>query len=88
MEYKIKQEIKIDISPEEVADLFCRMHDDEQALFFNQVGNNMGNWGPGAENTQIHGIVTSETLNNKGFRFLRLLSDYVPDFMPLKISNP
>jgi hypothetical protein len=38
MEYTTNQEIKLDITPYEVARLFCNMNENEQAQFFNEVG--------------------------------------------------
>lgn len=79
MEFKKNIELKLEITPEEAADIFSGMNDKEQALFFNQVGRNFTNWGPGASCFQIHGFTTSKLLDHHGVSFLRLVSDYAPD---------
>lgn len=87
MEFKRNIEIKIDITPEEIADLFSVMDEDEQAQFFNQVGRNFSNWGPGSSCRQIHSFSTSEKLDHYGAGFLRLVSDYAPEPLQQKATD-
>lgn len=36
--------VKLDLTPSEIADLFCDMDNNEQAEFFNKIGSNVQSW--------------------------------------------
>lgn len=67
---KIKREVEVVITVEELASFFAHLDDKEQAEFFNIVGQeDYWPW-------QLQYIVDSENLNNDGRTMMRLIGEY------------
>ena len=52
----MKIEVDIKITPQQLAELFCEMNDDEQTRFFGDVAHIMSGWKPHERELQIEFI--------------------------------
>lgn len=66
---------KIEVSAIEVADLFCSMDGEEQALFFNKIAENVAKWNNGFI-FQLQAICDTELLNDGGKKIMREIGEY------------
>ena len=65
MRLTIKRQVEVTVTPELLAEAFWNMDADEQAEFFNEIGNrtNKDEW-----LTQVEAILESDTLDKDGRR--------------------
>lgn len=65
MRLTIKRQVEVTVTPELLAEAFWNMDADEQAEFFNEIGNltNKDEW-----LTQVEAILESDTLDKDGLR--------------------
>lgn len=52
----MKTTVEIDLSPRDIAELFCAWTDEEQTQFFHDVADVMAKWAPSARDSQIEFI--------------------------------
>lgn len=74
---KIKKSIEADIniSVDEVADMFCNMDGEQQAAFFNRIGENVKTWSAHFV-FQLQSIVDTETLTIDGKQIMYEIGQY------------
>lgn len=76
MDSLIKQvEVKLPITVNDVADLFCSMDGEEQALFFNCIGENVKKWNMGFI-FQMQSVCDTEKLTEEGRKIMKEIGDY------------
>lgn len=66
---------EIEISPENVAELFCKMDDLEQVRFFNTVAEIAANWDNGFA-FQMEAMIGHTTLTDGARRVMKVLGEY------------
>lgn len=67
-----KASVKVSISPEQLADMFWLMGSEQQAVFFNRLGNVNG----GRMAVQLQGVTDSSFLDESGRVFMSMIGDY------------
>lgn len=74
----IKKEIgiNVDISPKELAHLFCNMYADEQGSFFNEVARHVSRYWAEPFEDQALQIANSSTINGEGRGIMHILGKY------------
>ena len=74
---KISRKIDIDVemSPEDIADCFCELHDDGQALFFNRIAEVVATWG-NPFCFQLQSIADNKVLTGDGRKIMRQIGEY------------
>lgn len=73
-----KVDIDIEMSPEDIADCFCDLHDDEQALFFNRIAEVVATWcNPFC--FQLQYIINKKILTRDGREIMRQIGEYGGD---------
>jgi hypothetical protein len=74
---KISRDIRVDIelSPENIADCFCDLHGNEQAIFFNRVSEVTATWGS-PFCFQLQNIVDSNILTREGKEIMCQIGEY------------
>jgi hypothetical protein len=75
---KRKTEVFVRLTVEELADEFCSLDANDQAEFFNRVGEITNQW-DGGFSYQLYRIVTSPKLNEKGKYILDQIAEYVEE---------
>jgi hypothetical protein len=67
------------LSPQQLAKFFCEMNGEEQAEFFNAIGEEVQTW----ERSlcfQLQGIVDTGKLNGGGIAVMREIGEYAEDY--------
>jgi len=68
-------DVTVELSPEDVADCFCDLYSDEQAIFFNRIAEVTATW-----NTrfciQVESIIDSNMLTNGGKKIMLRLGEF------------
>ena len=74
---KIPRKIHVDIemSPEDIADCFCDLYADEQAIFFNRISEVVTTWGT-SFCFQFQSVVDSKILTSDGKEIIRQMGKY------------
>jgi len=72
---KRRMDIKVQLTPYELATDFCDMGSDEQALFFQYIMQISDTWEK-PFCMQVQYIIDSEQFSNDSKRFMRLLGEY------------
>lgn len=65
-------DLVINVSPAEIADCFCDLHDDEQALFFNRIAEVVKKWDSSFA-SQLQYVIKNRVLTDDGMRIMRLM---------------
>lgn len=76
-------EVNIEITPEEMAAMWCAMGSDEQARFLNEIGNIAVEWKPGYLERQMQYITDAIEIEDTGRWVMKLMGDYA-DVEPRK----
>lgn len=71
----INQDIQITLAPRQMAELFCNMDSQEQAEFFNHIGDIVADW-PGPFCFQLQTITDDPALNNEGREIMADIGEY------------
>ena len=66
---------EIEISPEEIAELFCKLDDFDQARFFNKIPEIIKNWG-GEFAVQMETMIGHATLTDEARAIMRTIGEY------------
>ena len=66
---------EIEISPEEIAELFCRMDDFDQVRFFNKIPEIVKEWG-GDFCFQMEAMVGKTTLTDEARAIMKTIGEY------------
>lgn len=69
-----KIDVDIELSPEDLADCFCNLHDNEQALFFNRIAEVVSKWG-NPFCFQLKYIIDCKVLTNGGKAIMRTIGE-------------
>lgn len=75
MKIERKLTIDVELTPEDLADCFCDLYADEQAVFFNRISELVGKWDTGFC-FQMQSIDSSEKLTIGGRGIMRTISEY------------
>ena len=70
-----KIDVDIELSPEEIADCFCDLHDNEQALFFNRIAEVVAAWGT-SFCFQLQSVIDSKVLTSDGKDIMCQIGEY------------
>ena len=70
-----KIDVDIELSPEDIADCFCDLHNDEQALFFNHIADVVAVWDSNFC-FQLQSIINSKALTNSGKAVMHTIGEY------------
>lgn len=73
MKVKLQQVLEFEMTPQQLANIFCEMNDREQADFFNGIGKNAKSWLQPLE-SQLFAIRHCPDLNEDGKRVLTAIS--------------
>ncbi|MEJ8803159.1 hypothetical protein [Pontibacter sp. H249] len=76
MKYTTNQEIELDITPYEVARLFCNMDGDEQAQFFSEIGEITVREWAAPFCIQMATVEGSNFLQDKGRDVMKTIGEY------------
>lgn len=68
-------DVDINMSPENIADCFCDLHSDEQAIFFNRVAEVTATWGA-PFCFQLQYIIDSNMLTREGEEIMCQIGEY------------
>lgn len=71
----IEKKVLVNITPEELAKLFCEMTDIEQAIFFNTVSEEAKQWSNNFS-FQLQAIACCNKLTSSGRNIMKLIGDY------------
>ena len=74
---KIERKITVDVelTPEDLADCFCNLYDNEQAIFFNSIAEEVATCGT-SFCFQLQAIINSRILTNGGKDIMRQIGEY------------
>ena len=78
MKIQRKIDVDIELSPEDIADCFCDLHDDEQAIFFNRIAEEVATWGT-SFCFQLQAVIDSLHLTSGGKDIMRQIGEYGGD---------
>lgn len=73
-----KIDVDIELSPEDLADCFCNLHDDEQAMFFNHIAELVKTWG-NPFCFQLQCIINNKALTSDGQDIMCQIGEYGED---------
>lgn len=68
-------EVDVNLTPEELASIWCNMKDGEQAAFFSEIGLLVEEWDVGFC-FQLQYITDNETLTDSGRRIMEQIGEY------------
>lgn len=69
-------EIEVELTPEDIAQLFCDLDSAQQARFFNHVGEIASRWKGMGLAMQLQYITDEDGLNYAGRRVMQHIGDY------------
>lgn len=75
MEISFTTTVTTEFSPRELAEIFCKMHSDEQAEFFNTINEEVQNWDHHLC-FQLARICEEKVLTNGGREVMQLIGEY------------
>ena len=75
MKIERKLTVDVELTPENIADCFCDLHDNEQAFFFNRISEVVETWGT-SFCFQLQAIIDSKVLTNGGKDIMRQIGEY------------
>lgn len=75
MKIERKLTVDIELTPEGLADLFCDLHDNEQAFFFNRIADVVSTWDT-SFNFQLQAIGNSGALTSDGREIMSVIGEY------------
>lgn len=67
---------QIELTPEDLAEVFCKMDGQEQAAFFNEIASLSAKWKGTSFPFQAQAITDAENLAPAGRRIMRTIGDY------------
>ncbi len=70
-----RKDVTLDVTPNDIADLFCSMDSDEQAIFFNKVAKNIKQW-ESPLYFQLQAITDSAELTEEARLIMKEIGDY------------
>lgn len=70
-----KIDVDIELSPEDLADCFCDLCDEEQAIFFNRIFDAVTAWGK-PFCFQLQAVIDSPALTSGGKAIMRTIGEY------------
>jgi hypothetical protein len=74
--YRTTIPIDINITPKELAELFCAMDGDQQAIFFSEIAKIIKSWKAGGFDYQLAYIVDSRKLTKDGSDVMELIGSF------------
>ena len=77
MKIERKLTVDVDLTPKDIADCFCELYADEQAVFFNRISELVEKWDT-SFNFQLQAIGNGRVLTNDGRRIMSMIGDYLP----------
>lgn len=77
MKIERKLTVDVELTPEDLADCFCELYADEQAVFFNRISELVEKWDT-SFNFQLQGIGNSGVLTKDGRIIMSMIGDYLP----------
>ena len=75
MKIERKLTIDVELTPEDLADCFCELYADEQAIFFNRISELVEKWDT-SFCFQAHAIESSGKLTNNGRWIMSVIGEY------------
>lgn len=78
MEIQRNIDINVELSPEDIADCFCDLRDDEQAVFFNRISEVVKKWGS-PFCFQLQHIINNGILTRDGKEIMCQIGEYGGD---------
>ncbi|MFA6087446.1 hypothetical protein [Mucilaginibacter sp.] len=80
----LKQTIEVDIKliPQKIAELFCSMDADEQAIFFNTIAADVETWPACNFDLQMQYISDSTLLTENGRKIMKTIGQYAEEQHP------
>lgn len=70
---EITKTFDIELTPEQVAELFCEMDAADQAKFFNKVGRLSADWGAGMFEQQMAAVSKHDSLDTDGDKVMGVI---------------
>ena len=75
MKIERKLIVDVELTPEDLADCFCELYADEQAMFFNRISELVEKWN-GSFCFQLQAIIDSKVLTSGGKDIMRQIGEY------------
>jgi len=75
MTIKRNVDLEFNLNPQELAEEFCNMGDNEQAIFFNEIANISDKWDK-QFCFQLQAITNSKELTNEGRAIMESIGNY------------
>lgn len=75
MKIKRKLTVDIELTPEDLADCFCDLYDNEQAFFFNRIAEVVATWGK-PFCFQLQYISNNKALTSDGKEIMSMIGEY------------